>query len=136
MTDVGLLALQAGSEEAGSIAGAVMVFVVNLLIGAVGIHVGARLIVDKDVGYRRAVVTALIGALVWAVVAFFLGWIPLLGPILGLAAWVGVINWRYPGGWISAATIGGVAWLVAALVLYALASLGLFRFSAFGIPGV
>ncbi|SFR31852.1 hypothetical protein [Halogeometricum limi] len=127
------LLLQAG--RGGSVAGAVIVFVVNLLIGAVGIHTGARLIVDRDVGYGRAVFTALVGALVWAVVAFFLGWIPLLGPILALVAWVGVINWQYPGGWGSAVAIGFVAWLVAALVLYALAVIGLFEFSAFGIPG-
>jgi hypothetical protein len=136
MSGLGLLALQNGAgSDPGSLAGAVLVFVVNLLIGAVGIHTGARLIVDKDVGYRRAVFTALIGAIVWAVVAFFLGWIPLLGPILALVAWIGVINWRYPGGWGAAALIGFVAWIVAALVLYALAAIGLFQFSALGIPG-
>ena len=137
MADLGLLALQGGAgANAGSVAGSVLVFLVNLLIGAVGIHIGARLIVDKDVGYRRAVFTALIGAIVWAVVAVFFGWIPLLGPLLALVAWIGVINWRYPGGWVSATTIALIAWIVAALVLYALAALGLFEFSALGIPNV
>ncbi|MUV59040.1 hypothetical protein SAMN04487947_0010 [Halogeometricum rufum] len=135
MLELEPLLLQGGGPSR-SLGGAIFVFVVNLLIGAVGIHTGARLIIDRDVGYGRAVFTAFVGALVWAVVAFFLGWIPLLGPILALAAWIGVINWQYPGGWLAAATIGGVAWLVAALVLYALAALGLFRFAAFGIPGV
>lgn len=135
MSGLGLLALQDAGTNTGSIVGSVLVFIVNLLIGAVGIHIGARLIVDKDVGYRRAVFTALIGAIVWAVVAFFFGWIPLLGPILALIAWIGVINWRYPGGWVAATTIAIVAWIIAALVLYALASLGLFEFSALGIPG-
>lgn len=137
MSGLGLLALQ-GAEtgtNTGSIAGSVLVFIVNLLIGAVGIHIGARLIVDRDVGYQRAIITALIGAIVWSLAAFFLGWIPFLGPILALLAWIGVINWRYPGGWVSATTIALVAWIVAALVLYALASLGLFEFSALGIPG-
>lgn len=128
------VALQ-GAGESGSLVAAIFVFVVSLLIGAVGIHTGARLIVDTDAGYRRATVTALFGALIWALVSFFFGWIPIVGPVLMLAAWVGVINWRYPGGWLSAAGIGLVAWLVAFLILYAFAALGVFELSAIGIPG-
>src|SRR6056297_3068814 len=100
MLELEPLLLQGGGPSR-SLGGAIFVFVVNLLIGAVGIHTGARLIIDRDVGYGRAVFTAFVGALVWAVVAFFLGWIPLLGPILALGAWIGVINWQYPGGWLA-----------------------------------
>jgi len=115
--------------------GAVFAFLVSLIIGAIAIHLGARLIVDSDAGYRRAAVTALIGAVVWSVVAFFFGWIPLLGPLLTLIAWIGIINWRYEGGWGTAAAIGIVAWLVALGILYALALVGLVGFEAIGIPG-
>ncbi|WP_276257042.1 hypothetical protein [Halomontanus rarus] len=112
----------------------IVVFVVSLLIGALGIYVGASLIVDSD-DYTYAIVTALIGAIVWGVVGFFLGWIPLLGPILVFIAYLTVINWRYPGGWVEALAITLVAWLSVLVVLYILAFVGLTAFEAAGVPG-
>jgi hypothetical protein len=113
----------------------VVVFVVSLLVGALGIYVGARVVVDRD-DYSYAVLTALIGAVVWAVVGFFVGWIPLLGPIVVLIAYVAVLKARYPGGWIDAGLIALIAWLASLIVLSALAVLGLVPFEALGVPGV
>jgi len=113
----------------------VIVFVVSLLIGALGIYVGARVVSDHD-DYTYAIVTALIGAVVWVVVAFFLGWIPFLGPLLALIAYIGVINVRYPGGWVNAVVIALVAWVASVAVLYILAVLGFATFEAVGVPGV
>jgi len=113
----------------------IIVFVASLLIGALGIYAGAKVIVDtEDYGY--AIVTALIGALVWGVVGFFFGWIPLLGPALVLIAYLAVINARYPGGWVQAAAITLVAWLSVLIVLYVLAFAGITTFDAVGVPGV
>ncbi|WP_135533281.1 MULTISPECIES: hypothetical protein [Halostella] len=112
-----------------------IVFIVSLLIGALGIYVGARVIADYD-DYTYAIVTALIGAIVWAVVGFLVGWIPLLGPILTLLAYLAIINWRYPGGWVDAALIGLIAWIAVLAVLYVLAAAGLTTFGAVGVPGV
>ena len=126
--------LQANGDS-GSLVAAIFVFLISLVIGAVGIHTGARLIVDTDAGYQRAIVTALLGALIWALVSFFLGWLPVVGPALMLIAWIGVINWRYPGGWVASAAIGLIAWVVAFLILYALGAIGIFELSAIGIPG-
>ncbi|ELZ18285.1 hypothetical protein C478_01465 [Natrinema thermotolerans DSM 11552] len=114
---------------------AAVVFVVSLLIGALGIYAGARVIVGRG-DYDHAIVTALIGAIVWAIVGFVVGWIPLLGPLLALVAYVGVINWRYPGDWTAAAMIGLVAWVTVLLVLYALAAVGVTGFEAVGVPGL
>ncbi|OAQ51904.1 hypothetical protein HTG_14730 [Natrinema mahii] len=119
---------------AAPIASAV-VFVVSLLIGALGIYAGARVIVGRG-DYDHAIVTALIGAIVWAIVGFVVGWIPLLGPLLALIAYIGVINWRYPGDWTAAAMIGLVAWVTVLIVLYALAALGITGFAAVGVPGL
>jgi hypothetical protein len=69
-------------------------------------------------------------------VAFFLGWIPLLGPLLALFAYVTVINLRYPGGYGNAVAIALVAWLASLGVLYLLALAGLTAFDAVGVPGV
>lgn len=111
------------------------VFVVSLLVGATGIYVGARFATGAR-GFGRAVVTALVGALVWSVVGFLLGWIPLLGPALTLVAYVGVVKWQYPGGWLTAAVVAAVAVLASFVVLFALGTVGVVGFDAVGVPGV
>lgn len=113
---------------------AVIILIVNLLIGTVAIYAGARLIIDADTAVGRAAVTALLGALAWALVSFFFGFIPILGPLLALLAWIGVINWQYPGGWGTAAGIGLIAWLVAVAALVVLGNLGIVGFEALGVP--
>lgn len=112
-----------------------VVFAVSLLVGAFGIYVGGRVITGAD-DFGYAVVTALIGAIVWVVVGFFFGWIPFLGPLLTLAAYVWVINRRYPGDWGAAILIAVVAWLASLVVLYALALGEITHFEAVGVPGV
>ncbi|MWV39551.1 MULTISPECIES: hypothetical protein [Natrialba] len=112
-----------------------IVFVVSLLIGALGIFVGAKVIVDAE-DYTYAAITALIGAIVWGLVGFFFGWIPLLGPLLVFVAYLAVVNARYPGGWVDAAAITIVAWLSVLVVLYVLALVGVTGFDAVGVPGV
>ncbi|WP_318569002.1 hypothetical protein [Salinigranum marinum] len=110
-------------------------FVVSLLVGGFGIYVGARVVVD-EADFGHAVVTALVGAVVWAVVGLFLGWIPLVGVLLTLAAYVAVVNWRYPGGWGAAVGIGLVAWVASLVVIAVLSLFGIGSLSAFGVPGV
>lgn len=108
-----------------------IVFVVSLLVGGFGLYVGARVLADMD-DYGHAVVTALIGAVVWAVLSF----IPLIGTLLALIAYIAVVNWRYPGGWGSAIGIALVAWITATIVLFLLGTLRIISLSAIGIPGV
>lgn len=112
-----------------------VVLVVSFLVGVIGIYIGARVVTDVE-SLGKAAITALIGAIVWGIVAFLFGWIPLLGPLLALVAYVGVVNWQYPGGWGSAAVIAVIAWLSAIVILYVLAFLGLVGFEALGVPGV
>lgn len=114
----------------------VLVFVLSLLIGTISILAGARLLLDSDAGFGNAALTATIGALAWALTSYFVGWIPLIGVVLMLLVWVAVINWRYPGGWGTAAAIGFVAWLVAIGIVYALAMVGIITPDALGVPGV
>ncbi|ELY56997.1 hypothetical protein [Natronolimnohabitans innermongolicus] len=115
---------------------AAVIFVLSLLIGTVAILAGVRVVLDRDAGVPNAALTALIGAAVWAVTSYFVGWLPLVGALIMLVAWVGVINWRYPGGWPTAAGIGIVAWVVAVAVVYAASLLGIVAPDALGIPGV
>ncbi|ELY85376.1 hypothetical protein [Natrinema altunense] len=113
-----------------SVIGSFVAFLVALLVGGLAIFASARLIVDID-DYSHAVVTALLGAVAWALTA----WIPLLGPVLALIAWVWVINWRYPGGWGTAAAIGFIAWLAALGILFVLNVVFRLGVGAFGVPG-
>lgn len=118
-----------------NLADEVIVFAVSLLIGGAAIHVAARYAVYRDgpgrLSYEHALLTALLGAVVWAL----LDWVPLIGALLALVGWVTVIKWRYPGGWIKAGVTGATAWATAVVVLAALELLGIRTVSALGVPG-
>lgn len=114
-----------------------IVFAVGLLIGGLAISVGAKL-AFKSEDYSHAVLTALIGAIAWAVVdAVFaeLGIFGALSSLVGLLVWIGVIKWRYRVGWIRGAFIGLFAWIAALVVLSLLALLGVSSLDAYGVPG-
>lgn len=113
----------------------ILVFIFSLVIGSIGVYVGARLVTgESDFGY--AVLTALIGALIWSVVGFLIGWIPLLGPALTFLVWLGFINGRYEGGWLSALLITAFAWLTVIVIFYILGATGFATPDALGLPGL
>lgn len=110
--------------------GSLVAFVVALLVGGLAIYISARIVVNvKD--YSHAIITALLGAIGWALTA----WIPLIGPVIALIVWVGVINWRYPGGWIKALIIGAGAWVSALVILFSINAVFRLGIGAFGVPG-
>lgn len=111
--------------------GSVVAFVVALLVGGLAIYLGASAIVNVE-DYSYAVVTALVGAIAWALTS----WIPGIGLFVALLAWIWVINWRYPGGWVDAGLIGFVAWIAALVILIVLNSVLRLGIGAFGIPGL
>lgn len=113
----------------------IIVFLIGLLLGATGIYLAAKFILGES-DFGKAFMTALFGAVVWAVVGFLFGWIPLLGPLITLLAWVGLINSMYEGGWVNAAGIAFIAWISVLVILYILAVLGIGSFEAIGVPGV
>ncbi len=109
----------------------IVAFVVSLLVGGLGIYVGARIVVGRS-SYGHALTTALVGAVVWAIASIFIGWLPLVGPLLVLLAWIWVVKSRYGVGWVDAAIIGFLAWVAAVVILAVLP----FGGGAFGIPFV
>ena len=111
--------------------GSIVAFIIALLVGGLAIYVSASVVADVQ-DYSHAVVTAVLGAIGWAIFS----WIPLVGTLLALIAWVGVINWRYPGGWKNAAIIGVVAWLSALVILFVVNAVFGLGIGAFGVPGV
>jgi hypothetical protein len=111
--------------------GGLITFVVSLLAGGLAIYVAARVVVG-DADYGHAVVTAVVGSLAWFVVSLFLGWLPLLGTLLPLLAWIGVVNLRYEGGWVNAALVGLVAWVASVVALVVLRLVGVSN--VWGVP--
>jgi len=111
-----------------------VVLLIGLLVGGLGIHVGASVVAGAR-DYGHAVVTAAIGALVRAVVGGLVGEVPRLGPAPTLPAYLLVIRVRYRTGWVSAAGVALVAWLGVLVVLYVLATVGVTTFRAVGVPG-
>jgi len=107
-----------------------LTFVGSVLIGGVAIHAGALIASDAE-SYAHAVLTALLGALVWAL----LEPVPVIGGLLAMVAWIAVVRWRYAGGWLRAGATGVAAWAAAVVVLAALDLLGVGALSALGVPG-
>ena len=107
-----------------------LTFAVSLLVGGSALHVGTYAVSDAQ-DYAHAVLTALLGALVWAV----LEPVPLLGELLAIAAWIGVVRWRYQLSWLRSVGVAIVAWTAAVVVLAALELLGIGPVSALGVPG-
>ena len=114
---------------------AAIVFVVNLLIGGFGIYAGSKLVTGKA-DYSYSIVTALLGAVIWSITAFFVGFIPLIGPLLTFLAYLAVINARIEGGWIDALLVSAIAWISVAVVLSLIAVFSSLTFAAIGVPGV
>ncbi|MDF9747164.1 hypothetical protein [Natrinema salsiterrestre] len=107
-----------------------LAFAVSLLVGGVALHAATHVVADTR-DYAHAVLTALLGALAWAV----LEWVPLLGGVLAAIAWVAVVKWRYRLGWIRSGAVGITAWAAAVVVLAALELVGIGSVSALGVPG-
>lgn len=118
-----------------AVGSSIVVFVVSLLIGGLGIYVGAAVLAaSRD--YGHAVVTAVLGSIAWWLVALLIGGVPLLGPLLVFLAYLGVIKVRYRTGWLTAAGIALVAWITVLVVLAVLSAVGAEGFVGVDIPGV
>jgi hypothetical protein len=115
-----------------------LVFAVSLLIGGFAISVGSKL-AFKSEEYSHALLTALLGALAWAVVDLLFGAVNIegaLSSLVGLVVWISVIRRRYEVGWLRGSLIGLFAWIAALVVLALLALVGVSSLDAYGVPGV
>lgn len=110
-----------------------ILFVGSLVIGAFGVHVGA-LVVTKTDDFGKALVTALVGAVVWSLASYLFGGVPYIGPALTLAAYLLVVKWQYGTTWPRSGGIALLAWIVGLGVLSLLSMLGLGSLDAIGIP--
>ena len=110
--------------------GIIVSFIAALLAGGLAIYVSGRVVAGTN-DYSHAVVTAVFGAVAWAIGSL----LPLIGFFVALVAWIWVINWRYPGDWTDAAVMGLIAWVSALVIIGGLNNVFDLSISAFGVPG-
>jgi len=84
---------------------------VSLLVTALFIHFGAKLMVPGKVHYMQGIATAFFGSLLAGFVLFLTGF-GTLGNILALASWALVAAIAYRTSWLRGALVGLVAWLI------------------------
>ena len=89
-------------------------FLISLVISAIIIYAVTALF-GEDEGAGTALAAALIGAIIYGLAYFFLGnglWAAVLGGI----GWVIALGSLYDIGWLKAAVVAVIIWLVATVV--------------------
>ncbi len=94
--------------------GVVLGFLISLMISAIIIFVAAKLLHEKE-GIGTAIVAALSGAIIFAVVWYFLGtgWVAAL---IGGLAWLIALASLYRMGWLKSLVIAVIIWVFATIV--------------------
>jgi len=94
----------------------VIVFLVSLVISAIIIYVVTKIFGEKE-GFGTALLTAFIGAIIYAAAYYFLrpelGW---LASLIGGIAWLIALGALYGIGWLKALVIAIIVWIIAAIV--------------------
>lgn len=83
--------------------------------------------------------TALIASAVWIGVTSLTGgtsasFLPVLGPVFAIVAYIVVIDIRYPGTIVRATGIAVLTWAIDFVILYGLALVGISSFEIIGVP--
>jgi len=98
----------------------VIVFFISLVISAIIIYAVTKIFGEKE-GFGTALMTAFIGAIIYAVTYYFLrpelGW---LASLIGGIAWLIALGFLYSIGWLKALGIALIVWIIAAIVSFVL----------------
>ena len=89
-------------------------FLISLIVSAIIIYAVTGLF-GEDEGGATALLAAFIGAIIYGLAYFFLG-NGLLAAVLGGIGWVIALAGLYDIGWLKAAVIAVVVWLIATVV--------------------
>ncbi len=88
-------------------------FLVTWIVTALFIHFAAKIVLDRS-SFLAALLTALVGSLLAVLVGALVG--GTLGLVLAIATWALVCALFYRTGWLKAAVVGLVAWVLFFLV--------------------
>ena len=94
----------------------VLNFVVSMVVSAIIIFIVTKLLGQKQ-GLGSAVMTAFVGAIVYALAYYFLG-TGLLAAGIGGIAWLVVLGSIYEIGWLKSLLIAIVVWIIVSLLSF------------------
>jgi Na+/melibiose symporter-like transporter len=99
----------------------VLLFLISLVISAIIIYFVTKILGEKEEGFGTALLTAFIGAIIYAVTYYFLspelGW---LASLIGGITWLIALGVLYSIGWLKALGIAIIVWIIAAIVSFVL----------------
>ena len=95
-------------------------FLITWVVTAIFIHFAAKIVLDKS-SVIAALLTALVGTFLAVLVGALVG--GTLGVILAIATWALVCALFYRTGWLKAAVVGLVAWVLYFVVVWLVARL-------------
>ena len=98
--------------------GAVLGFLISLVISAFIIYVATKLFGEHE-GFGTALWAALAGAIIFALVSYFIGmgWV---ASLVGGIAWLIALGSLYSIGWLKSFVIAVIIWIFATLVSFVL----------------
>jgi len=99
-----------GIEVGKILTGSLIHFLITLIVGSILLHLATGLLGFKKRSFTKAASTVLLGD----ILAFFLRFIPLIGPLMGLIGFWFIIKKMYDIGWIKSI----LAWLMSIFVAF------------------
>lgn len=97
-----------------TIVGVLIGFLISLVISGLIIYLATKLFGEKE-GFGTAILAAFIGAIIFALAAYFIGTWWLIALIGGIA-WLIALGSLYQIGWVKAALVALVIWVFTSIV--------------------
>lgn len=94
--------------------GVLIGFLISLGISAIIIYLATKLLGEKE-GFGTAILAALVGAIIFAVVSHFLG-VGLVASLVGGIAWLIALGSLYKIGWLKSFAIAVIIWIFTAIL--------------------
>ena len=98
--------------------GTLLGFLISLVISAIIIYFAAKMLGEKE-GFGTAIFAAFIGAIIFALVSYFLG-VGWIASVIGGIAWLIALGMLYKMGWLKSFVVAVVIWIFAAIVSWVL----------------
>ena len=98
--------------------GVLIGFLISLIISAVIIFIATKIFKEKE-GFGTAVLTAFIGAIIFALVYYFIN-ISWVATLVSGVAWLIALGSLYKMGWIKSFIVAVVIWIFASIVNWVL----------------
>ena len=89
-------------------------FLISMVISAIIIHLATKLLGENE-GFGTAISAALAGAIIFAIVSYFIG-IGWVASLIGGIAWLIALGSLYNIGWIKSFVIAVAIWIFATIV--------------------